>query len=707
MSDHNKKPNQRSDGGQDNVFSLEEILAEYSSRQQSVPEADAPGKVVPFPQPPVEDKQEDTSEAESTDLDEIAPDAQDSSADEPLSEGKLVAFPEPRPKTLSSLVRKLTRKGNQYAEGMFAEEDLSSDPEIQRRERLIPGVDREERPKRERRARREDPPEPDTSPQELARLYGKGLKGLQVRTTLVFFLLLPALFLVLELHLPLTLTDKLPLLPQHWTWVSAALLGVGMLLGMDLFMGAMRRILRGRLGMDTILLLACIATLGDALTAPYLLPRNELPFCALDLLALYFAMRGELHRRRGLRLACRAAAASAEPYLVTLDQGKWNARDTYAKHSGSPDGFGSQIRADDGAQRIFRIFCPILLLACALLSILVCAASGQPARILWVLSATLTASCTLMAPLIFGRPFHRLSRRLIRSGGALAGWPGAATARRGVGIILTDLDLFPPGSVTLNGIKVYGDWATERVVGYTATLIRASGCGLEKLFHNLLRSQGAIYRQLDGPPDFHEAGGLSAFIRGDQVMVGSASFMALMDVDLPQGLNVKNAIFCAINGELAGIFALSYSLPDVVFPSIDALMRERISPVLATRDFNLIPAVLRSRFKLAADRMDFPPVERRRELSDPEQSHNSTLTAILCREGIMPLSESVVGARRLRTAVRLNAALCCIASTIGLIVSAYLTAMGAFASISSFNLLLYLLLWMIPGWFITSWVDQF
>ena len=52
--------------------------------------------------------------------------------------------------------------------------------------------------------------------------------------------------------------------------------------------------------------------------------------------------------------------------------------------------------------------------------------------------------------------------------------------------------------------------------------------------------------------------------------MGSASFMHLMEITLPQGLNVKNAVFCAIDGELAGIFALNYTLPDVVFPALDS-----------------------------------------------------------------------------------------------------------------------------------------
>lgn len=141
---------------------------------------------------------------------------------------------------------------------------------------------------------------------------------------------------------------------------------------------------------------------------------------------------------------------------------------------------------------------------------------------------------------------------MAKSGAAIAGWPGAASTRRGAGVILTDSDFFPPGTVALNGIKVFGDCSVERVIGYTASLIRASGSGLNRIFHDLVRTQGAVYRDVKDLCCY-EGGGLSATIRNRTVLVGSASFMALMEVALPKGLSVKNAVFCAVDGELMGI----------------------------------------------------------------------------------------------------------------------------------------------------------
>ncbi len=741
-------------------FTLDDILAEYgtkrSTQRSAVPvsgkvEAEPPQPEAQTPQPPAakEDKPEPgekKSPAEPAREKEKkvvafpgarrAPEAAVSEEpDEPGEEtrsepqsqeegpgedeepnDRVVEFPQEE-SVLSAFLKDLGRKADRYADQMFREsEDMSANAEeIHRLERLIPGTDEEE-PEEEaeegrvskwfRRPPKQEPPPPDLPPQELARTYGKGLKGMRLRAILVFLLAVAAL---VQLAVPAAGFVWLPPLDgyQIQVWIAAGLLGAGCLLSGDVLLTGLARAFRGKVGMDTLAALSAVFTLADGLTLSIAQNREgELPYSAAVLAGLFFLLHGTYHKKCALRLSCRTAAMAAEPYLLTLDEGKWNGRDTYCKWSGAPDGFGSQIQMDDGAQRIYRKICPLLLLACVLFSLLASYGLGKPEHLLWCLSAAFTAAASFGGALVYGRPFHKVTRRLAQSGAALAGWPGIAQSRKGERILITDGDLFPPGYVELNGIKVFGDWPVEKVVGYTATLIRDSGSGLTKLFHDLLRSQGAIFRRAEHLCCY-EGGGLSASIRGEQVLVGSAAFMNLMEVRLPQGLHVKNAVFCAIEGELAGIFALNYTLPDTVFPALDALMREKVGPVLATRDFNLIPSMLHQRFKLAADKMDFPPVERRRELSDPEQPHSAILTAVLCREGLLPCAEAVVGAKRLRWCARFGAALTCVGSVLGVLLAYYLTSVDAYGSLSPLNLLIFLVFWLAPVWFLTSWVPRY
>ena len=111
--------------------------------------------------------------------------------------------------------------------------------------------------------------------------------------------------------------------------------------------------------MDTLAALSCAFTLADTLLLAGSQDRGgQLSYCPAALFGLFFLLHGTYHKRCALRLSCRTAAAAAEPYLVTLDEGKWNGKDTYAKWSGEPIGFGRQMQAADGAERIFHRVCP-------------------------------------------------------------------------------------------------------------------------------------------------------------------------------------------------------------------------------------------------------------------------------------------------------------------------------------------------------------
>ena len=707
-----------------NTIDLSKLLRPEAKSQTALrPE----GKVVAFPGPrpapaaavkePEARETKAPSPKEKPSFEEKIPPEENLSPEEKSPRGKVppdsgvenVITPLPKKRnTLSALFHNLNQRVDDYADHMFEEDESIDKEEVHRLERLIPGTDEEEfdAPSRAwRRPKRQEPPPPDVPPYDLAKRYGKGLNWMRARALLVFLLLLAVLVQTLAPTAELTFPEPLDR-PAVQCAVSAAALGLGMLLSLDVLLTGLVRACLLRFGMDTLAALACVFTLADGAQLAMEAEPQRLPYTLVCLTGLFFLLHGAYHKRCALRLSCRTAASAAQPYRVTLDRAKWNDRDTYAKWSGTQEGFGSQIQVDDGAQRIFRRFCPLLVLGDVVFALMASVGNGHPERLVWAMSALFTTTAAFGGTLAYGRAFHKTARRLSAGGAALAGWPGIAASRDGCCVLITDGDLFPPGYVELNGFKVLDNFPAERVVAYTATLIRDSGSGLTTLFHNQLRSMGGLMRHADSL-QCHEGGGLSANIRGDQVLVGSAAFMKLMKVKLPQGLNVNSAVFCAIDRQLAGIFALSYTLPDTVFPALEWLMREKGDPVLATRDFNLIPAMLQQRFHLAADKMTFPGVERRRELSDPDQEHDGVLTALLCREGLLPFSESITAAKRLRLAVRLGAVLCCAASTLGMALAAYLTSVGAYTSLSPLNLLIFMLTWLAPVWFLSGWVHRF
>ncbi len=423
-------------------------------------------------------------------------------------------------------LNRLFQKADDYAGHMFEEEGKEDDEEVRRAEGVHP---------RHRRGGAGGglpgaPPPPPAAPApdlpaaELARRYGKGLKSMGVRSVLVFLLLLPALYLTLGLFpYPAVLTPELRVL------ALAGIQGAAMLLGLDVLMRGLFRLLRLELGMDTLLVFAAAATLADALTMYRLDPRDgQMPYCAAIVLGIFFLLRGARRKRRGLRMACRTAASAAQPYLVTLDEGKWNGWDTYAKWSGEPIGFGRQMQAADGAERIFHRVCPLLFIACLLLSVVASIGRGAPERLLWCLSAMLTACASLSGALCFALPWLSLTQRLSKSGAAIAGWDGV-TATGGSGILLNDTDFFSRrAACPSTASRSLGTFRWTRWCPTPPPLSGTRAAGWTSSSTTCSAPRGCVYRRAS---DFcvYE-GGLSAVIRDQQVLVGSASFMHLMEI---------------------------------------------------------------------------------------------------------------------------------------------------------------------------------
>lgn len=76
-------------------------------------------------------------------------------------------------------------------------------------------------------------------------------------------------------------------------------------------------------------------------------------------------------------------------------------------------------------------------------------------------------------------------------------------------------------------------------------------------------------------------------------------------------------------------------------------------------------------------------------------------------EGLGPFSEAVVGAKRLKIAVRISSALSVLGSVIGLLLAFYLTFVSAWQSISPAQMVVFLAAWLVPTLLISNWVNRY
>lgn len=683
-------------------------------------EEEPKAKVVPFPKKekkqPSQPQQPPTPGPEPVEFHhtQANPPATDQEPEEQEPAPMPVIQPATLLRNLAARLSTLQRRADHFADHMY--DQAEPDQETVKVETYLPGVDQEapEAPPKKKkkpqapkpaRVRPPKPLPPDTAPAELAARYQKGLKARKNRVTISLFLSI--LSILISVPLPVTISVPLPgmSLAQLKTWVLAGLLAMVGILCMEVLTVGLIKLFQFHPRAESLLALAWLFSLADALTFGVWPQRGDaLPCCAVTTLGLTLAMWGRYLRQQGDRLSAKAAAQTSAPYVVSMDEDKWNHRPAYCKWAGLPKGFGSQLQMEDGAQRTYSVAAPILLVACAAFSLLASVGQHAPERFIWAAAASFTAAASYTSLLAYALPYKKLAARLYKAGAAIAGWTGIQRCRHG-GIVITDSDLFPPGCIQVPHFELYGNAKKEQAVSYAATLLKAANCDLTQPFYKLLQSTGALYREATGVR-FHE-GGITGIIHNHDIIVGTSDFMHLVDIPLPRSLKVKHAIFCAIDGQLAAMFPVTYSMPSTVRPSLSTLIGLKVTPILATRDPNLIPALLNRKFKLPVDKMEFPSTDRRRQLSSAIQEHSNQPIAVLSREGVGVFCETVVGCRRLRWATRLSLGFALAGSILGVLLTFFLTYAGSYEALSPLNFLVFMLAWVVPQLLVAGWVNQY
>ena len=560
-------------------------------------------------------------------------------------------------------------------------------------------------PFKDRKARAQAAPPPDAPPAQLSLEYGVGLKPLKNKTIGAAVLAVVLLALAfLDTGILSFLTDLVP--EDILLYASLGGFVVCCALAWDVLKDGLVQLTNFTPGSSTLALFAAAFTLADGVTM-VLTPLREsaVPFFAPCALVLLFQLIGQYCDRASKFQACRTASSVARPYVVTQDPDVLAGKTGFRKWLGLPKGFGSQIRTTSQADERFQKLTPVLMTACVCLALLTTVAHHQPKLVLWSLSALFTASATLGASLTLSFPLQILGSKLATLGVALAGWPGIAAAKGCRAALLTDNDLYPPGTVTLANSKPLSNLPMDRVVAYTASAIRASGSGLSYLFDKLLRSEGAKYLPIE--KILLQDNGLIAQTQGQQILVGNSDFMSKQGIALPTGIKYKNTVFCAVDRELIGMFGVRYALHTTIVPSLQSLLGHRIAPVLVTRDFNINPKRMRFSDRLNKDSLTYPDLQRRVTLSGPNQAHGQTIVAILCREGMAPFTLALIAAKRVRRAAGLSSFFVRLSACVGVILTATLSSAGALGAMSAWHMALFLLLWFVPVLLLSLWTEQY
>lgn len=297
-------------------------------------------------------------------------------------------------------------------------------------------------------------------------------------------------------------------------------------------------------------------------------------------------------------------------------------------------------------------------------------------------------------------PVNRVSKIAARSGAMIVGYQAIEHFSSTNAVIVDAKDLFPKGTVVLNGIKTFAGQRIDDAIVDATALMCAVGGPLSDLFEQIIKSRRDMLPKIDNPV-YEDEKGVSGWVSDRRILVGSHELMEAHQIEPPSRdyeekyiHGGKKIVYLASGGDLVAMFIVSYSSDRRRAMELRRMENNGISLIVRTCDPNITPRFLTECFRLDEHSVRVLPERLGRIYSDIASAPQERSTALMATKGrstaMMRLLTACV---RQRSNISIAVALQNGAIVLGFLLVAFLTCYSGLQQLTTTALLIYELFW--------------
>ena len=326
-------------------------------------------------------------------------------------------------------------------------------------------------------------------------------------------------------------------------------------------------------------------------------------------------------------------------------------------------------------------------------------------ELLQAVSALAAVAC-LGAPLcaiLFSSLSARMQQRSAAKVGAVVpGWGAVEELGRINTIVAGAKDLFPRGSVVLQGIKTFEKERIDLAILYAASVLVAGCDTLRDVFLNIIQNKTEMLYPVENL--VNERGrGFTAWINGSRVILGNRNMMNAHDIDIPSldyenryTKGEKQPIYLAVSGKLFGMFVVDYRAGKETASVLRVLQQAGISLLVHSDDFSVTGPLVEAVYHLRQGSV--------KVLTSQEMDHLATATGYLpesegCMLHLGSFASYVGGMRSASSAASAQHSSClvlCASVAVGVLVGLLLAFSGGLLDLALPAVVLYQIAWAVP-----------
>lgn len=320
-----------------------------------------------------------------------------------------------------------------------------------------------------------------------------------------------------------------------------------------------------------------------------------------------------------------------------------------------------------------------------------------------VMSAVSVPICTLLA---VNLPMRKLCKKLNAKGAMIAGYPSVKQFCDSNAVMIDANDLYPKGSVKLDGIKTFANHRIDESVLAAAAILREANSPMAAVFNSsLLNKDGKQALPQVESVLYEDSMGLVGWVNGERILVGNRTLMHKYNIETPsQDYEEKYLIegrqisYLAQAGELISMFVTTYTPEKEVISALQKGEADGLCFLVHTADCNITAQRIAEDFGIFYRSVKVLPTGLGNVCKEAQsQSEEKSRAYMGTRGKISSMIRGVAGCVRIKRNISLAIIIQLIALVLGILLVATLCLYATSEVVGTAELLVYALFWSLAA----------
>lgn len=372
----------------------------------------------------------------------------------------------------------------------------------------------------------------------------------------------------------------------------------------------------------------------------------------------------------------------------------------YQHETDFPSDFLRLSYSPDPSEDMASKLAPVTILCSLFVAILYGIISGN---ILGAVSALAVMSC-VSAPvcdlLAVNFPLRKLCKDTLRKNAMISGYPAVRQFCDTKAVICQAQDLYPEGSVTLNGVKAFSNYRVGEGMLAAAAVLKEAGNPMVCVFNRIIEEQGGKLPKVESVM-YEDHLGLVGWIDGERILIGNRSMIEKYAIATPseefeekQKKEGRLVTYIARSGELLAMLVTSYDTNLKIAEQLQIAEANGVSLLVHSTDCNITGEKIAADFGIYYRSVKVLPTGLGNVCQEITSAKEDSSRAYLSTRGsFLSLIRAISGCIRLKSNISLAVVIQLIGIILGVLIMSSLTLFAGAGALKNLEILLFIVFW--------------